>query len=128
MVYNPEVTIKVSYGCYQWYSSSGGTEQSVIICPGMEKECSCMVRVSLPLSNDLFAETNIIEIHDETGFLAQYTTKPLESNLVNLLFKPKYVKFGTFFDVRCRKVASLGPPMEAGGLLTRCGVAGGGPT
>ena len=37
MVYNPEVTIKVSYGCYQWYSSSGGTEQSVIICPGMEK-------------------------------------------------------------------------------------------
>ena len=37
MVYNPEVTIKVSYGCYQWYSSSGGTEQSVIICSGMEK-------------------------------------------------------------------------------------------
>ena len=70
MDYKLSANIKPVIGCYQWCSGDDSKEKSGYYLSGNDKNCSKMVRVNINMNDELLNDTDIIEIYDETGFLA----------------------------------------------------------
>lgn len=98
MNYHLDAIVIPSFGNYQWCYNKGK-----YVLSGNGNEGSRMVKVIVTMNKKLFEETDVVEIIDETGFLAQYTTSILASTQITLFFQLKYVDFDTDLTVNCRK-------------------------
>lgn len=110
------VVIKSQYGSYCWCGNNYDGEHSGYY---LSSSCKCelyklkhfMLYIKVSISDELLKMTDIIEIYDSTGFLAQYHADvPLMTSTKEFFFSVDEKLIDTELYIKCRKIVRLKKP------------------